>query len=122
MIEWDTLVVGPTTDIFGEPFRYRTCGAPGAPPVAFTITGIFDEPDTTQFEDDTFRPGGVLNTKPRLGVQLSQFLLFYVEPTQDDVLTRVSNDRCYQVMVVHKDSHGGATLALNNVPDTVNPP
>jgi hypothetical protein len=122
VIDWDTLVVGPTTDVFGEQFRYRTVDTPGAPSVAFTVTGIFDEPDTTQFEDDTFRPAGVLNTKPRVGVQLSQFLPFGIEPTQDDLLTRVSNGRCYQVLVAHKDSHGGATLALNNVPDTVNPP
>ena len=122
MIDWDGVVVGPTTDVFGEPFRYRTCGSPGSPPVAFTVTGIFDEPDFTQFEDDAFKPLGVLNTKPRLGVQLSQFLPYGVEPTQDDVLTRVLNGWCYQVLVAHKDSHGGAILALNNVPDTVNPP
>ncbi len=122
MIDWDTMVVGPTTDIFGEPFRYQTCGIPGAPSVAFTITGIFDEPDFTQFEDDSFKPLGVLNTKPRLGVQLSQFMPYGVEPTQDDVLTRVLNGRCYQVMIAHKDSHGGAILALNNAFDTANPP
>ncbi len=122
MIDWDSAVVGPTTAIFGELFRYRTCGFPGAPAVVFTITGIFDEPDFTQGDDNAFKPDGVLNTKPRLGVQLSQFLPFGVEPRQDDVLTRVSNGCCYQVMVTHKDSHGGAILALNNAFDTLNPP
>ncbi len=109
-------------EMFGEAVRYRTCPTPGVPPVTCMVTGVFDEANVDQFAIENLAPGAVVNTRPVLGVQLSQFAAFGIEPAQDDVLTRVSNGRCYLVSKVREDSHGGARLDLNNASDTANPP
>ena len=108
--------------VFGEPIRYRTIGLPGEPSITAAITGVFDEPNVDQFGIDSFTPSVIVNTKPLLGVQLSQLAAVGVVPAQDDVLTRVSTGLCYQVAKVRQDSHGGASLELNNAFDLPNPP
>ena len=122
VIDFDSLVLGPCMTVFGEPIRYRTVALPGEPAVTALITGVFDEPNISQFGIDGFNPGNVVNTKPLLGVQISQLAAFGITPTQDDVLTRVSTGNTYQVAMVRQDSHGGASLELNNAFDTVDPP
>ena len=123
MIDFDTLVLGPCMATFGEQINYRTIALPGAPSVTATITGVFDEPNMDQFGGiEGLTPGGLVNTKPLLGVQVSQLAALGIAPAQDDVLTRVSTGRCYVVGKVRLDSHGGASLELNNAMDTVDPP
>ncbi len=122
MIDFDTLVLGPCMGIFGESIRYRTVALPGLPSVTILIEGVFDEPNAEQFDLESFKPGNVINTAPLLGVQLSQFAAFGIGPAQDDVLTRGSNGRTYQVSAVIADGLGGAVLHLNNASDTLNPP
>lgn len=117
MIDWDTIVVGPVTGIFGEPVRYRTVGGVAAP-----ITGVFDEPNADEFDITNLTSGAVVNLLPVLGVQLSQLAAVGIVPLQGDVLTRASNGRCYQVAKVWEDSHGAARLDLNNAPSSVSPP
>ena len=122
MIDFDTLVLGPCMATFGEPIRYRTIALPEAPAITALITGVFDEPNVDQFSLEGFTPGVVVNTKPLLGVQLSQLAAFGIVPAQDDMLTRVATGNTYQVSKVRQDSHGGASLELNNAFDTVDPP
>ncbi len=122
MIDFDTLVLGPCMGIFGEQIRCRTVALPGEPSVTAFIEGVFDEPNVEQFDLDGFKPGNIINTMPLLGVQMSQFLPYFIQPAQDDVLTRVATGKVYQVAAVREDGLGGAVLELTNASDTLNPP
>lgn len=112
MIDWDTVVIGPATAIFGEPVLYIPAGQPG-----MTITGVFDvayKPLTPLGGHMGLEPldiglsGDTNSVGPVLGVQLSQFSQL---PAQDDVLT--VRDVLYRVREVQPDGHGVAKLLLN---------
>ena len=109
MIDWDSMVVGPTTATFGDPdvlFQPR-CGTP------YKVTGVFDEAYQEMAGIDGLFPSNITNTRPVLGVQLSQFV---TPPVQDDAVTIPSNGRTYWINEVQPDSHGGALLLLGNAP------
>jgi hypothetical protein len=115
-VDWDSLVIGPTVEIFGEHVRYMPV-AGGKP---FNITGVFDEAyiqltplGRGGIDQENFAlgsPGSITTEMPVLGVQLSQFR---TPPDQDDVL--VVRDQRYAVKEVRLDGHGGAKLLLNMV-------
>lgn len=117
-VDWDSLVVGPTTSIFGDQVEYRPAYG-----TSFMIVGVFDEAfieltplgpggiDTESFGIGS--PGGISEQMPVLGVQLSQFR---TPPLQSDLLVIRSGaaaGRMFQVKEVRPDSHGGAELLLN---------
>jgi hypothetical protein len=110
LIDWDTLVIGPCTAVFGETVLYQPLGG-----VAYAVAGIFDEAYQEQFPIEGLTPGNVSNTRPMLGVQLSQFPAGQ-PPMQDDVLTIVRTGQAYWVNEVRVDSHGAARLLLNVAP------
>ena len=107
MIDWDSLVVGPTTDIFGEPVRYRPVGG-----VVFDLTGVFDEGYLPQDQITGLMSGDVANTQPVLGVQLSSFPAG-IAPDDEDVLTVTRTGESFVVTNVEADGKGGAMLTLN---------
>ncbi|MDA8230152.1 MAG: hypothetical protein M0006_02315 [Magnetospirillum sp.] len=102
-IDWDTAVIGPCMDVFGEPVTY----APAAGGM-FVVTGVFDE---AYREIDSITADGVPLTgeMPVLGVQLSQFAQ---PPVQVDQLTVQRTGITYVVKEVRLDGHGGAKLML----------
>lgn len=105
MIDFDALVIGPCMATFGEAVLYQPIAG-----AAFEITGVFDEAYLEQAGIDATIPGSVSNTRPMLGVQLSQFA---IEPAQNDVLTIIRTGQTYWVNAVRPDSHGAARLLLN---------
>ena len=108
MIDWDDLVVGPTTTIFGEPVRYSAAGGAG-----FDAVGVFDDAYLGQASIETMIPGDVANTKPLLGVQLSAFPQG-ITPAQGDVLTVTRTGQSFQVLNAEPDGKGVAMLTLNS--------
>lgn len=114
-IDWDSVVIGPTIGVFGEPALYIIGND------SFTITGVFDEAyieltplgrggmmDTEGFSLGS--PGSITTETPVLGVQLSQFLPWQ-QPQQGHMIQIRS--AMYNVKEVRPDSHGGAKLLLN---------
>lgn len=111
-VDWDALVIGPLTGVFGEPATYTTPGQ------TFPITGVFDEaylaltPLGSGFPGaegiSMGSPGDITTEMPVLGVQLSQFP---DAPAQGDlVCVRGTN---YAVKEVRPDGHGHAKLMLS---------
>jgi hypothetical protein len=106
MIDWDALVVGPTTQAFGEPITYTPLyGRPIA------ITGVFDDAYLAEamFEDGS---SGVTEVSAVLGVQLSQFS---VAPAQNDQVLVPRTGSTFVVRDMRNDSHGWAKLLLSRV-------
>lgn len=106
MIDWDSLVVGPTTRAFGEPITYTPLyGRPIA------IMGVFDDAYLAQvmFEDGS---AGVTEVSAALGVQLSQFT---VTPAQNGQVFVPRTGSTFVVREVRTDSHGSAKLLLSRV-------
>ncbi len=123
MIDWDSIVIGPTVGVFGEPVLYQpmiSAGPlgpldsriPGADP--FQITGVFDseylELQPLAIGDMIGMPSHITSARPVLGIQLSQFT---TPPAQGDQLTVIATGRVYVVQEVQPDGHGGAKLPLN---------
>lgn len=131
MIDWDTIVIGPTVAVFGQPVLYQPMmqagpygpldsRVPAAP--AFAITGVFDSEylSLQPLAVGDLASGGhpsmvavpsqISGTRPVLGVQLSQFT---TAPAQGDLLTIVATGAVYVVQEVRPDGHGAAKLPLN---------
>jgi hypothetical protein len=102
MIDWDKVVVGPVTGVFGEAVRFMPATTRPIP-----ITGVFDE---AYVEVDPTGGMGMTSARPVLGVQLSQFLAL---PLQGDRLTIVRTGETFIVNEVRSDGHGAAKLMLN---------
>ncbi len=114
MIDWDSLVLAPLQQIFGDAppasgqgaFIYTSKGGPRT----FGIGGIFDE---AYREVDLVSGTAATTVMPVLGVRLVEFP---TPPLQDDTLVRVLTGESYIVKEVRPDSHGWAKLMLNQVP------
>jgi hypothetical protein len=117
-VDWDKLVIGPTTAIFGD----EVCFVAGDD--SFDIVGVFDEAyleltplghGGDAIESFSFgSPGGITSSKPVLGVQLSQFRCR--PPKQGDTLVVRSGAHAgerFEVKEVRPDGHGAAKLMLN---------
>lgn len=104
-VDWDTAVIGPVTEVFGEPATYLPAAGGSYP-----ITAVFDRAyREIGMLDDT---AGVTTQMPVLGVQLSQFPTG-VQPVQGDQVTIVSANLTFNVKEVRTDGHGHAKLMLN---------
>jgi hypothetical protein len=103
LVDWDSLVLGPCMDVFGEPATYLP--AAGG---SFTIAGVFDEAyrDLQLVDTET----GITTEVPVMGVRLSQFPN---PPLQLDRITIPSVNATYRVREVRLDGHGFAKLMLN---------
>jgi len=123
VIDWDTIVIGPTVAVFGQPVLYKPMVSAGpvgprdsrVPATApFAITGVFDaeylELAPLAIGDMIGLPSQITSARPVLGIQLSQFL---TPPAQGDRLTIIETGRVYVVQEVQPDGHGGAKLPLN---------
>ena len=112
MIDWDGLVIGPTTSAFGETVTYNGAG------FTLQIVGVFDEAfleltplgrgDLTSEGISFGLPGAITTAMPVLGVQLSQFVSG--PPQQSDTLQ--ARGATYTVKEVQTDGHGWARLLL----------
>lgn len=111
MIDWDSLVLEPLENIFGEARhpkgRIMFFPVGGA---AYPIDGVFD---SAYREVELLDPMvGSNSAQPVLGVRLS---MFHEEPAQDDVVYIPSSGKRYLVLDVHPDSHGWAKLMLGEM-------
>jgi hypothetical protein len=113
-VDWNTLVIGPTVTVFGDPVAYTKPGG-----VSFQIIGVFDQEylDNNALGAGSLEqmgvPGNITSTRPVVGVQLSQFPAGS-SPAQGDSLTFVPTGASFVVMEVRADGHGWAKLLLNN--------
>lgn len=108
-VDFDKLVIGPCTAIFGDPVTYSP--AAGDPP--FAITGVYND---AYVEVETTGDGPpVTSSYPVLGVQLSQFAaLGRATPVQGDGLTLDKTGESFDVREVRPDGKGAALLLLNS--------
>ena len=108
--------------VFGQGVAYTPAGG-----AAVQLSGVYDDEylnlvaiDRGGMEQMGF-PGNTTETRPVLGVQLSQFI---IPPAQGDALTLMNpadvfpaaTGNSYVVMEVRADSHGWAKLLLNLAP------
>jgi hypothetical protein len=111
VIDWESLVVGPVTGVFGEAVTYAPAFA--AP---FLIMGVFDEGYVDQaplgMAEMIGIPSNVTAARPVLGIQLSTFI---TAPAQGDTLTVLRTGQAFTVAEVQADGHGHAMLLLNDV-------
>lgn len=115
MVDWDSIVVGPLTGVFGEPVKYwPTVDSPVFKPAGYDITGVFD---------DAYRPAGqlsdthVISTHPALGIQVSQFPPAYdPERAQGDRFLVLRTGKQYIIKAGSLDSHGAARLDAMEAP------
>ncbi|MCO7569373.1 hypothetical protein NJH78_05255 [Pseudomonas chlororaphis] len=111
MIDWDSLVLGPLEEIFGE--GGRPAGKPMFYPagaVPYEIDGVFDSAYREVELVDPLVPS--TSTQPVLGVRLSSFR---APPMQDDQVFIPSVSKRYLVTEVRPDSHGWAKLMLSEM-------
>ena len=109
MIDWDALVVGPATAIFGEPVLYL----PASTSPIYTAAGILINAVFTEAYQSAGQIGdpGVISTHPKLGIQVSQLpSAFDPETAQNDRFTVQRTGKTYVVKAGHLDSRGAATL------------
>lgn len=102
MIDWDKVVVGPVTGVFGESVHFMP-----ATTRPVDITGVYD---AAYVEVDVAGGMGMTSARPVLGVQLSEFLTL---PLQGDRLTIIRTGETFVVKEVRDDGHGAAKLMLN---------
>jgi hypothetical protein len=107
-IDWDTAVLGPCEEVFGEPATYIPAVGSN-----FVITGIFD----SAYKDISLIDVGVdANTvQPVFGVRAA---LFSTAPVQGGQIRIPSVGKLYLVRDVRPDGHGWIKLMLA---DTGNP-
>lgn len=137
-IDWSALVVGVAVDAFGTPGVYTpmipttdnsgqpvldSSGDPlTTPGTAYACTGVFDEaftevdpsgsgPFTSTERSDFGSIGGITETRPVYGVQLSAMQSI---PAQSD--QAVICGTTYVIKEVQPDGHGWALLLLNLAP------
>jgi hypothetical protein len=109
VIDWDSLVLGPLMEVFGETTQVQYTRVQLGQ--TFSVDGIFDE---------AYTPGGqgelqLMSARPVLGVRLSQFPADYdPEDAQGDEF--IVRGRTYVVKAGKPDSHGGARLEANLAP------
>lgn len=108
-VDWDSLVIGPVVDTFGDPVTYSRNGA-----VVGTIYGVFDQ-EYMEINpiggriDEIGLPGNVSSSRPVFGVQISKMP---IAPAQGDQIT-LQSGASFVVREVRPDNHGWAKLLLN---------
>jgi hypothetical protein len=107
VIDFDTLVLGPSMAVFGQPCTVTPgVSQPGVAPYA--APGIFKANETSIPMDD----GSVIaSTICTLGIRLSDYAIPMVP---DDQVTVAG--MTFWVDRVHPDGQGGATLTLRRSP------
>ena len=119
-VDWDTELLTPLFAEFGQGVVYT----PASTGVALQISGVYDNEylDLTALDRGAVemfgKPANTTESRPVLGIQLSQF---QVPPVQGDQLTLmnpgdvfpIATGASYAVMEVRPDSHGWAKLLLN---------
>jgi hypothetical protein len=106
MIDFDSLVVGPATAIFGQRVIYRP---PGLQPIV--IVAVFD----AGAKEFSLNPSGeqISDNRPLLGIRYSDLDQAGITPLQGDKVTIDGID--YQVSDVNTDGQGAAKLTLNRL-------
>jgi hypothetical protein len=112
MIDFDSLVVGPATAIFGQAVTYTPAG--GSP---VTITGVFD---SGAKEISGLGSDGVpiSDNRPLLGVRTADFAALGIAPNQGDRISVAQPDGssiAYQVADIDTDGQGATKLTLNQL-------
>lgn len=110
-IDWDSELLSPLQEVFGEPVTYQP--KRGA---AFSISGIFDRPYTQEVEP--LDPGDptINTTHAVLGVRDGEFTAKAQPlPVQGDTLYIENEALWFVVADVQPDSHGGRKLVLNRM-------
>jgi hypothetical protein len=104
-INWDTYLLAPLQNVFGEPVNYRpTVGS------AYDITGVFDRAYTQDVEPVNPGDPSINTTLPVLGTREAIFTAY---PVKGDRLYVYSVDTLFIVRDIRTDSHGGIKLILN---------
>ncbi len=104
-VDWDTKVLAPCADVFGEPVTYTP--QEGVP---FQITGIYDE----AYREVILLDGVPMTTEsPVLGVRLAEFPEGR-PPRKADQLSIASVNAIFTIKDVRLDGHGHAKLMLNH--------
>lgn len=103
MIDWDSLVLAPLQNVFGEPVTYVDDIG-----VVVAGHGIFDE---AYREVNLVDSGAVTTEHPVLGIRTSDFS---VMPRQTGRITILRTGKTYVIREVQIDGHGAAKLLLNN--------
>lgn len=106
MIDWDTLVLAPLAQVFGQPVDYTPAGGQ-----TVRISGVFD---AGYVSVDPLGEPGAVSVGPRLGVQVSQLPAGW-DPrnAEGDTFTVVATGKTYRVRLGMPDSHGWARLDAN---------
>lgn len=100
-IDWDSAVLAPLNNIFGEPAIFTPFDGDD-----YSITAIFDD----AYQSISVAGGMPVNTtQPIAGVRLAEFPVL---PQQDDRLLRPKTGELFAIKDVQPDSHGGAKLLL----------
>lgn len=101
-IDWDTFVLAPLENVFGEPATYLPANG-----TSYAITGVFDS---------AYRDVGLIDLEvdantlqPVLGVRTGAFL---APPVQGDQVRMLSVSKLYFVRDVRPDGHGWVKLML----------
>lgn len=115
MIDWDALVVGPSTGVFGERVRYwPSINSPIFRPAGYDIVGVFDNAYTPAGQ---LAEPGVTSTHPILGVRVADFPPSYdPEQAQNDRFWVERTGKMYVVKAGRTDSHGAARLDAMEAP------
>ena len=112
MIDFDSLVIGPATAIFGRQVWYRP---PGVQPIA--IVGVFDA-GAKQIKGFGSDGVAITDVRPVLGIRLSDLVAAGITPQQGDKVTVIDDaggQTDYQVSNVDPDGQGAAKLSLNQL-------
>ncbi len=109
MIDWDSIVIGPLTQVFGEPITFSPVVSQPASGTLL-INGVFDEAYT---ELDIAGGTAITTQAPVVGIQVSQFGML---PMQGDLLTINRTGETFIVKEVRIDGHGAGKLLLNFAP------
>lgn len=100
-VDWDSAVLAPLIDIFGEPAVFTPFDGDD-----YQVSAIFDD----AYQGVVMAGGMPVNsTGPIAGVRLAEFVVL---PQQDDRLFRVKTGELFAIKDVQPDSHGGAKLLL----------
>ncbi|MDY7560215.1 hypothetical protein QN366_01595 [Pseudomonas sp. CCC3.2] len=111
MIDWDSLVLAPLADIFGEgnlPDSQIMFYPDGG--TAYAIDGVFDAAYRDIHLIDTMVDANTV--QPVLGVRLA---IFAAPPIPDDQVFIPSTGNTYLIKEVRPDSHGWAKLMLGKM-------
>jgi len=108
-IDWDTHLLSPLENVFGEPVNYRPLNG-----AAFDIVGIYDRAYTQEVQPLDADDPTINTTHPVLGVRDAEFVLQgKALPAQGDRVYITSEAAVFVVADSQPDSHGGRKLVLN---------